>query len=99
MSAAAKSRITARRAVLVKGGHMENEATDVLFDGREFHIFRAPKIATRETRARDGLYALVGDRGPAGAGLRRPRGRRPREAISVGNIARRPGHRSWGETA
>jgi len=49
MSAAAKSRRTARRAVLVKGGHMEDEATDVLFDGREFHIFRAPKIATRET--------------------------------------------------
>jgi hydroxymethylpyrimidine kinase/phosphomethylpyrimidine kinase len=50
MSAATKSRRMARRAVLVKGGHMETEATDVLFDGREFHIFRAPKIATRETR-------------------------------------------------
>lgn len=49
MSAESKSRRTARRAVLVKGGHMEDEATDVLFDGREFHIFRAPKIATRET--------------------------------------------------
>jgi hydroxymethylpyrimidine kinase/phosphomethylpyrimidine kinase len=49
MSAAPKSRRTARRAVLVKGGHMGDEATDVLFDGREFHIFRAPKIATRET--------------------------------------------------
>jgi hydroxymethylpyrimidine/phosphomethylpyrimidine kinase len=50
MSAAPKSGRMARRAVLVKGGHMEDEATDVLFDGREFHIFRAPKIATRETR-------------------------------------------------
>jgi hydroxymethylpyrimidine/phosphomethylpyrimidine kinase len=50
MSAAPKSRRTARRAVLVKGGHMEDEATDVLFDGREFHIFRAPKITTREMR-------------------------------------------------
>jgi len=39
----------ARRAVLVKGGHLETEATDVLFDGREFHLFRAPKIATRNT--------------------------------------------------
>src|SRR5262249_42543635 len=42
-----------RRAALVKGGHlaapMENDATDVLFDGREFHIFRAPKVATRNT--------------------------------------------------
>jgi hydroxymethylpyrimidine/phosphomethylpyrimidine kinase len=49
MSAAPNSRRMARRAVLVKGGHLEHEATDVLFDGREFHIFRAPKIATRET--------------------------------------------------
>src|SRR5262249_23771791 len=50
MSAAPKPRRTSRRAVLVKGGHLEDEATDVLFDGREFHIFRAPKIVTRETR-------------------------------------------------
>jgi hydroxymethylpyrimidine/phosphomethylpyrimidine kinase len=50
MSAAPKSRRTAQRAVLVKGGHMKDEATDVLFDGHEFQIFRAPKIATRETR-------------------------------------------------
>jgi len=47
MSAAARK--TARRAALVKGGHLEAEATDILFDGREFHIFRAPKIATRNT--------------------------------------------------
>jgi len=50
MSAAPKSRRMARRAVLVKGGHLEDEATDVLFDGHDFHIFRAPKIAARETR-------------------------------------------------
>src|SRR5262249_4673825 len=36
-------------AVLVKGGHLENEATDVLFDGREFHLISAPKIPTRNT--------------------------------------------------
>lgn len=45
MSAGPKSSRTARHAALVKGGHLEDEATDVLFDGREFHIFRAPKIA------------------------------------------------------
>lgn len=39
----------AERAVLVKGGHLEVEAADALFDGRDFHIFRAPKIATRDT--------------------------------------------------
>jgi hydroxymethylpyrimidine/phosphomethylpyrimidine kinase len=50
MSAAAKSMRTARRAALVKGGHLEDEATDVLFDGREFHIFGASKIATRDVR-------------------------------------------------
>ncbi len=37
------------RSVLVKGGHLPNEATDVLFDGDEFRLFRAPKIATRNT--------------------------------------------------
>lgn len=36
-------------AVLVKGGHLPNEATDVLFDGSGFEIFRAPKIASRNT--------------------------------------------------
>jgi hydroxymethylpyrimidine kinase/phosphomethylpyrimidine kinase len=39
----------AQRAVLVKGGHLDDEATDVLDDGRDFHIFRAPKIVTRNT--------------------------------------------------
>lgn len=38
-----------RRAVLVKGGHLPDEATDILFDGTEIHMFRAPKIATRNT--------------------------------------------------
>ena len=47
MSAAGRK--TARGAALVKGGHLENEATDILFDGREFHIFVAPKVATRNT--------------------------------------------------
>lgn len=37
-----------RGAALVKGGHLEDAATDVLFDGRQFHIFQAPKIATRD---------------------------------------------------
>jgi hydroxymethylpyrimidine kinase/phosphomethylpyrimidine kinase len=49
MCAASKSKRTAQRAALVKGGHLENEATDILFDGHNFHIFRAPKIAMRDT--------------------------------------------------
>ncbi|HEU0176068.1 MAG TPA: bifunctional hydroxymethylpyrimidine kinase/phosphomethylpyrimidine kinase [Blastocatellia bacterium] len=48
MSGAPKSRRTSRRAALVKGGHLKDEATDILFDGREFHIFKAQKIETRD---------------------------------------------------
>jgi hydroxymethylpyrimidine kinase/phosphomethylpyrimidine kinase len=40
---------TAKRTILVKGGDLKDEATDVLDDGRDFHIFRAPKIITRNT--------------------------------------------------
>lgn len=35
--------------VLVKGGHLENEASDVLFDGTGHHILRSPKLPTRNT--------------------------------------------------
>jgi hydroxymethylpyrimidine/phosphomethylpyrimidine kinase len=44
-----------RHAVLVKGGHLSGpatddaESTDVLDDGREFHVFHAPRIRTRNT--------------------------------------------------
>ena len=38
------------RAVLVKGGHLEGaDSHDVLFDGRQHHVFSAPRIATRNT--------------------------------------------------
>lgn len=36
-------------AILVKGGHLPDAATDVLFDGTDEHIFSAVKIATRHT--------------------------------------------------
>jgi len=36
-------------AVLVKGGHLEGDAIDVLYDGRSFQEFSAPQIATRAT--------------------------------------------------
>jgi hydroxymethylpyrimidine/phosphomethylpyrimidine kinase len=37
-------------AVLVKGGHGSGaEAVDVLFDGREHHVFRQPRIETSNT--------------------------------------------------
>lgn len=37
------------RAVIVKGGHAVGDATDVLFDGLEFHYFKSPRIQTKNT--------------------------------------------------
>ncbi|MBT9177140.1 MAG: Hydroxymethylpyrimidine/phosphomethylpyrimidine kinase [Firmicutes bacterium] len=37
------------RAVLVKGGHLDGEAVDVLFDGHECRHFTAPRLAARHT--------------------------------------------------
>jgi hydroxymethylpyrimidine/phosphomethylpyrimidine kinase len=36
-------------AVLVKGGHLQNDATDVLFDGIALHNFPAAKLSSRHT--------------------------------------------------
>ena len=49
-----RGRHRAGPAVLVKGGHLlgghlEDEAIDVLDDGSELRVFRAPRIATRNT--------------------------------------------------
>jgi len=37
------------RNVLVKGGHLEGDSTDVFFDGKEFFHLRAERIATTHT--------------------------------------------------
>ena len=37
------------RNVLIKGGHGQGDAADILFDGREFHEFVSPRIDTRDT--------------------------------------------------
>lgn len=37
------------KAVLVKGGHLEGEPIDVLFDGSQVRLFRGKRIATRHT--------------------------------------------------
>lgn len=37
------------RAVLVKGGHREGDATDILFDGERFHTFTTLRINTKNT--------------------------------------------------
>ena len=38
-----------RAAVLIKGGHLSAEATDLLDDGEEFHLFSGERIETRNT--------------------------------------------------
>ena len=47
------------RAVLVKGGHLEGDAVDVLFDGSCFHEFTAPRIATRHTHGTGCTYSAA----------------------------------------
>jgi hydroxymethylpyrimidine/phosphomethylpyrimidine kinase len=43
--------------VLVKGGHLEGEAVDLLFDGREFYAFRSPRIETKNVHGTGCTYA------------------------------------------
>jgi hydroxymethylpyrimidine/phosphomethylpyrimidine kinase len=37
------------RNVLIKGGHLDDEATDVLFDGKDISYFRSRRINTKNT--------------------------------------------------
>ncbi len=45
------------RAVLVKGGHSEGDATDILFDGSEFYSFSSPRIPTKNTHGTGCTYS------------------------------------------
>lgn len=47
------------RAVLVKGGHLESgsESVDILYDGRQFHTYAAPRIDTPHTHGTGCTYA------------------------------------------
>ena len=40
---------TALRYVLVKGGHLKGDATDLLWNGREFTRFSTPRIDSQNT--------------------------------------------------
>jgi hydroxymethylpyrimidine/phosphomethylpyrimidine kinase len=44
--AARRIKVLGPRYVVVKGGHLETEACDILFDGREFHAYEAIKLET-----------------------------------------------------
>ena len=47
------------RAVLIKGGHLESESTDVLFDGAGYHEFPAARIATSHTHGTGCTYSAA----------------------------------------
>jgi hydroxymethylpyrimidine/phosphomethylpyrimidine kinase len=76
------------RAVLIKGGHLEGDALDVLFDGSEWTEFPAPRIDTRHTHGTGCTYAAAIVAGLAcGLGLRDAvaRGKRFIDAAIRGN--------------
>ena len=45
------------RNVLVKGGHAEGDALDILFDGEEFFSFSVPRIYTKNTHGTGCTYS------------------------------------------
>ncbi len=45
--------------VLIKGGHLNDEAADLLYDGREFRVFSCPKIETRNTHGTGCTYSAA----------------------------------------
>jgi len=47
------------QAVLIKGGHLAGEATDVLFDGTEWREFPAPRLETRHTHGTGCTYSAA----------------------------------------
>jgi hydroxymethylpyrimidine/phosphomethylpyrimidine kinase len=58
-AAAARIHEMGARAVLIKGGHLETDATDLLFDGANWREFPAPRIATRHTHGTGCTYSAA----------------------------------------
>jgi hydroxymethylpyrimidine/phosphomethylpyrimidine kinase len=48
-NAARRIREMGCQAVVIKGGHGKDDATDVLFDGKTFHEYTSPRIDTKHT--------------------------------------------------
>jgi hydroxymethylpyrimidine/phosphomethylpyrimidine kinase len=44
---------------LVKGGHLDGDPTDVLFDGRDLHEVTRPRVATRNTHGTGCTYSAA----------------------------------------
>jgi len=45
--------------VVVKGGHLDGDAVDLLYDGREFREFVSPRIATADTHGTGCTYSAA----------------------------------------
>jgi hydroxymethylpyrimidine/phosphomethylpyrimidine kinase len=57
-AAAAIQRLGAR-SVLVKGGHLAGDATDILYDGTSYHEFTARRIETKDTHGTGCTYSAA----------------------------------------
>ena len=57
------------RHVLVKGGHLEGAATDILWDGRAFHRYTSPRLSSPNTH---GTGCTLSSAIAAGLALGRP---------------------------
>ena len=58
-NAAARLRELGTRNVLIKGGHLSGDPVDLLFDGRDFHTFERPRIATNNTHGTGCTYSAA----------------------------------------
>jgi len=47
------------RYVLIKGGHLEKEAVDLLFDGQKFEAYEAPRLSNRNTHGTGCTYSAA----------------------------------------
>jgi hydroxymethylpyrimidine kinase/phosphomethylpyrimidine kinase len=45
------------RNVIIKGGHLEGDAVDLLYDGRNFHTLSAPRIETKHSHGTGCTFA------------------------------------------
>jgi hydroxymethylpyrimidine/phosphomethylpyrimidine kinase len=45
------------RNVIIKGGHLEGDAVDLLYDGKKFHALSSPRIATMHTHGTGCTFA------------------------------------------
>ncbi|MBI4877971.1 MAG: bifunctional hydroxymethylpyrimidine kinase/phosphomethylpyrimidine kinase [Acidobacteria bacterium] len=57
--AALRLRDMGAAAVLVKGGHLEDDAVDLLLEGGQWHEFSAPRIPTRHTHGTGCTYSAA----------------------------------------